>query len=407
MRCLTRPRNMSCPIRWILPATALIVGMSGCRKASPPPPPPPIVQVITVTTTNVARSAIFIGQLDSPQNVEVRARVEAFVDKMLFTEGSHVVEGQELFALDKKPYEQRLAAAQGVLAEANAALDKYKTDVKRLEPLAEKKAIPQQDLDNARASVAVGEASVESAVARVATAELDLSYCDVTAPISGLIGAKQVSIGDLVGKGQPTLLATISQLDPIWFYCSISEVEYLQAQRAAMGHGREIGELPVTLLLADGTEHPTPGKWVFIDRAVDVTTGTIRARAEFSNTQKLLRPGMFARVRISLRTEEGSILVPERALSELQGRDFVWVIGADNKATRRPVKTSTQKFAEKVVISEGLKAGERVVVEGLQKVREGGLVQPMTAQEMIAVLQATRQSPAESGKATGDKSNRE
>ena len=402
MRCLIILQNVSRPTRWILPATVLMLSMLGCRKAAPPELPPPIVQVMEVATTNVARSAIFIGQLDSPQNVEVRARVEAFVDKMLFTEGANVVGGQKLFELDKKPYEQRLAAAQGMLAEANAALDKYKTDVKRLEPLAQKKAIPQQDLDNARASVAVGEASVESAKASVESAKLDLSYCDVVAPISGLIGAKQVSIGELVGKGQPTLLATISQLDPIWFYCAISEVEYLQAQRTAMEHGREIGELPVALLLADGTEHPTPGKWIFIDRAVDVTTGTIRARAEFSNAQKLLRPGMFARLRISLRTEEGNILVPERALAELQGRNFVWVIDGDNKATLRPVKISTQKFAEKVVILEGLKAGERVVVEGLQKVREGGLVQPMTEQEIVGAIQAARQS-----KASGDQSGRE
>jgi membrane fusion protein, multidrug efflux system len=143
-----------------------------------------------------------------------------------------------------------------------------------------------------------------------------------------MIGARQVSVGSLVGKGEPTLLATISQLDPIWFYCAISEVDYLHAQRTANALGRQIGDLPVTLILADGSEHPEPGKWVFLDRAVDVTTGTIRARAEFSNPDGLLRPGMFARIRISLRIEGGNILVPERALAELQGKSFVWVVGA-------------------------------------------------------------------------------
>jgi membrane fusion protein (multidrug efflux system) len=157
----------------------------------------------------------FIGQLDSPQNVEVRARVEAFVEQVLFTEGANVVKGAPLFLLDKKPFEQRLAAAEGMLAEAKAALGKYQADVARLTPLAKAKAIPRQDLENAVASVAVGEANVLSAEARVESATIDRDYCDVKAPLDGMIGAKQVSVGSLVGKGEPTLLATISQLDPI------------------------------------------------------------------------------------------------------------------------------------------------------------------------------------------------
>jgi membrane fusion protein (multidrug efflux system) len=314
----------------------------------------------------------------------VRARVEAFVDKILFTEGTEVTEGDLLFQLDSRPFEERLAAANGMLAEARAALNKYQADVSRLTPLAKVRAIPQQDLDNALASVEVGKASVVSAEARVKSAELDRGYCDVKAPVSGLIGARQVSVGSLVGKGQPTLLATISQLDPIWFYCALSEVDYLRAQRAAMEHGRQLGELPVTLILADGSEHPDPGKWVFLDRAVQATTGTIRARAEFSNSKKLLRPGMFARIRISLRTGTGNILVPERAVAELQGKSFVWIVGPDNKATQRSIEVAPSRIGENVIILEGLKPGERIVVEGLQKVREGGLVQPMTAAQMAA-----------------------
>src|SRR4029079_12479393 len=181
-------------------------------------------------------------------------------------------------------------AANGMLAEAKAALNKYEKDVARLTPLAQKKTIPQQDLDNAIASVEVGKASVLSALARVESATLDLGYCDVRAPLSGLIGAKQVSMGDLVGKGQPTLLATISTLDPIWFYCSISEVAYLKADAEARRTGKSVANLPVALLLANGAKHPAQGKFVFIDRAVDVKTGTLRIRAEFPNSLKLLRP---------------------------------------------------------------------------------------------------------------------
>ncbi|MCX6923246.1 MAG: efflux RND transporter periplasmic adaptor subunit, partial [Verrucomicrobia bacterium] len=191
----------------LMAATAAL-GLSGCKKAAPPPPPPPIVQVMEVTATNVPLDAEIIGQLDSPQNIEIRARVEAFVQEMPFTEGTNVVAGQLLFKLDDAPYKEKLAAARGSLGEANAALGKYKADVERLQPLADKHAVPKQDLDNAIASVAIGEASVFSAKARVEAALLELSYCTNCAPTNGLIGAKQVSIGELVGKGTPTLMAT-------------------------------------------------------------------------------------------------------------------------------------------------------------------------------------------------------
>ncbi len=370
-----------------IPAAVIV---SGCAKQAPSALPPPIVQVAEITTTNVPMSAEIIGQLDSPQNVEVRARVEAFVDKFLFTEGTEVKEGDPLFKLDDRPYVQQLAAADGSLAQAKAALNKYDKDVARLTPLAAKHAIPQQDLDNALASVEVGKADVLSAEARVESARLQLSYCDVRAPQSGLIGARQVSMGDLVGKGQPTLLATISILDPIWFYCNVSEVQLLKARAEAQRTGRKLDEVPITLLLATGEAHPQQGKFVFIDRAVDVKTGTLKLRAEFANPAKVLRPGMFARIRVHAGTRPDSILVPERAVTELQGKNFVWVIGADNKATQRPVQTGPQ-FGESLMILEGLKAGERIVVEGLQKVREGAPVQAMTAMQLA---QATAQPAA-------------
>jgi membrane fusion protein (multidrug efflux system) len=372
------------------------LAVCGCKPAAPPAPPPPTVQVMDIVATNAPASVEFIGQLDSPQNVEVRARVEAFVDKMLFIEGTNVMEGQMLFELDKKPFEQRLNVAKAILAEAEASLAKYRTDTNRLTPLAAKKAVPQQDLDNAVASVAVGLASVESAKAQVESAMIDLGYCDVKAPVAGLIGAKQVSIGELVGKGQPTLLTTISTLDPIWFYCNVSEVDYLKARAETERTGKRVADLPVSLILANGSLHPDQGKLVFIDRAVDIKTGTLRVRAEFPNGQELLRPGMFGRIRMDLGARADSILVPERAIAELQGKTFVWVIGSDNNATQRAVKVGNQ-IGENFLILEGLKSGERIVVEGLQKVREGAPVKPMTAEEMKMAEQGAKQ--AESPKA--------
>ena len=355
----------------IYPVMALLC--ASCGKKDPPAPPPPVVEVMETKPTSVPINTEIMGQLDSPQNVEVRARVEGFVENIRFVEGTEVKQGDLLFELDNKPFLERLAAAHGGLAEAKAALNKYEKDVARLAPLAERNAIPRRDLDNALASVEVGKAGVETANARVESAQIDLGYCEIKAPISGLIGAKQVSIGELVGKGQPTLLATMSTLDPIWFYCNISEVEYLKAKEKSAGTGADISSLPVTLILADGSEHKSPGKFVFIDRAVDVKTGTLRMRAEFPNPDKLLRPGMFARVRVSLGLQDNAIVVPQRAIVDLQGRTFAWVVSPDGKATQRAVKLG-ETIASNVLVAEGLSTGEQIVVEGLQKVREGQAV---------------------------------
>lgn len=359
-------------------SAGITLGGVACEKAATVVAPPPSVQVMEIKTSSVPLSADFIGQLDSPQNVEVRARVEAFVDKVLFTEGTEIKAGDALFTLDKKPFMERLAAAEGMLAEAKAATNKYEKDVARLKPLAEKRAIPRQDLDNAIASVDVGKANVLSAEARVESAKLELGYCDVKSPVAGLIGAKLVSVGSLVGKGDATLLATVSQLDPIWFYTNLSEVEYLRADAEVRRTGKQFAELGVRLTLADGSVHPSPGKIVFIDRAVDVKTGTLRFRAEFANPQKSLRPGMFARIKVDVGAIPDGILVPERAVVELQGRNFVWVIDSENKASQRPVKVGA-RIGSDWVIQEGLKPGGRIIVEGVQKAREGGVIKAIAA----------------------------
>lgn len=363
------------------------LGMMACKKPEIAAPPPPMVEVMELATSEVRHSTTLIGQLDSPQNVEVRARVEGFVDKMPFIEGLEVKQGDVLFELDQKPFLEKLAAANGALGEAKAALNKYQKDVDRLTPLAQRRAIPQQDLDNALASVDVGEAGVITAQARVESTQLDLGYCTVKAPITGLIGATQVAIGELVGKGEPTLLATISTLDPIWFYCNVSEVEYIKAQERSRTFGKDVANLAVHLILSNGAEHPDQGRFVFIDRAVDAKTGTLRVRAEFPNKSKNLRPGMFARARVDLETRTDSLEVPERAVVQLQGKNFLWVISADQIANQRAV-TIGEQVGPNLVVSDGVKVGERIVVEGLQKVREGMPVTALTAAQMAAMKSA-------------------
>lgn len=375
-------------------ALTAAIALSACNKPQVVTLPPPIVEVMEIGTSVVPITTTLIGQLDSPQNVEVRARVEGFIDEARFTEGVEIQQGDILFELDPKPYRERLAAANGSMAEANAALNKYQKDVARLAPLVERRAIPQQDLDNALASVDVGKAGVITAQARVESAQLDVGYCEIRSPITGLIGAKQVSIGELVGKGEPTLLATLSTLDPIWFYCNVSEVDYMIAEGKIRNTGLEISKIPLTLILASGPEHAEKGSVVFIDRAVDVKTGTLRIRAEFPNPQKILRPGMFARIRMDLGNRNDCIQIPERAVVEMQGRAFVWVIDKAGIANQRPVKLA-DLVNYNYIVTDGLSVGDRIVVEGLQKVHEGKPVRALTAAQMSALQSAQPQSAKE------------
>jgi membrane fusion protein (multidrug efflux system) len=380
--------RLSRTLIYLLAAGCSSLAVISCKKPVAAVPPPPLVEVMELKSSEVPLTTTLIGQLDSPQNVEIRSRVEGFVDQMPFTEGLEVKQGDLLFQLDKKPFLEKLAAAQGMLAEAKASLKKYEADVARLEPLYAKSAIPKQDLDNAKAGVEVGEAGITSAQARVESAQLDLSYCEVKAPITGLIGAKLVSLGELVGKGEPTLLATISTLDPIWFYCNVAEVEYLQSVEKSKALGRAVESLPLKLILANGKEHSDPGRFVFIDRAVDVKTGTLRVRAEFPNKEKNLRPGMFARARVDLGTRKDCIEVPERAVVELQGKTFLWVVGADNTCKMRPVVVG-EKHGGNLLILNGVNVGERVIVEGIQKARDGAKVTALTAAQIAAAKAAS------------------
>lgn len=342
--------------------------------------PPPVVGILEIKESDIPMAATIIGQLDSPQNVEIRARVEAFVEQICFTEGTNVKKGDLLFALDKKPFVERLAAAKADYAKAEAALRKSEADLSRIKPLAGTGAVSKQDLDNATAAVDAGKASLEAAKAKMESSQLDLGYCEVRSPLDGLIGAKEVSVGDLVGKGQPTLLATMSSLNPIWCYCNIAEVDYIKIKNRALELGLDLGKLPLTLVLPNGKDHPEPGKLVFFDRAVSAKTGTMRVRAEFPNSTEILRPGMFARVRFEGGTRQG-IQVPERAVIELQGKAFVWTVDEKMTAHQRPVVLGDQKESNLVVL-DGLKPGEHVIVEGVHKVREGAPV--MTAAQLAA-----------------------
>jgi len=343
---------------------------------------PPEVVVATVERRDVPVPIELVGQTKGAQDVEIRARVEGYLEAVAFAEGTLVRKGQLLYQIDPKPFRATLANATADLATAQARLSKTDNDVTRLTPLAVQQAVSQQELDNAVSAQSAARAQVEAQHASVEKARLDLGYTTVNAPIDGMIGTTLVRAGNLVGRGESTLLTTVSQIDPILFTAGISEAEYLRLARRAdelkKGHGGK--PVPVELLLADGTVHPHHGRFDAIERAVDTTTGTLSIQFRFPNPGGLIRPGQYGRARFVLETRKDALLVPQRAVQELQSLYNVSVVGPDNKLAVKTV-TVGPRVGNQWVIQTGLTAEDRVVVEGAQRLRPGVVVTPKAAAE--------------------------
>jgi membrane fusion protein (multidrug efflux system) len=367
--------------------------LSGCgekadEKSAGPAGPAPAVVVAPVVQQNVPLYSEFVARTQAKETVELRARVEGFLEKMLFKEGTVVKKGQVLYVIDRRPYEAKLDSAKAHLAISRAAVDQAKAklnkaqkDVARLTPLAREKAVPEQDLDTALAQEQVAQAdlvqakaAVESAKAAVVQAELDLSYCTIRAPFDGLIGRTQVDVGNLVGRGEPTLLNTVSLVDPMWVSFAIPEASYLEFMKRRDQRG-ERDSPDIELILADNSVFPHLGKFVIAERAVDIKTGTLNLVAEFPNPEGIIRPNQFARARFAAEEAKDALLVPQRAVMEQQGVSVVYVVLPDNKVALRTV-TLGERYQNSVIVNEGATKGERVVVEGLLKVRPGMVVTP-------------------------------
>ena len=322
-----------------------------------------------------------IGQTRGSTEIEVRARVEGFLETVDFKEGNPVRKGQLLYTIDPRPFEAALAQAKGTLAGAEAQLARARQDVTRYEPLVAKNAISRQDYETAVSVQRAAEAAVDAAKASAQGAQLDLGYTKVLAPEAGLVGRTEVYPGTLVGRGQSTILTRISQIASIHVRFSIPERDYLFYARRRDERGEKVGDNaklpPFQLVLADGSVHPHEGKLVFVDRNVDSQTGTILLEAAFPNPGGIVRPGQYARVRATTDLKKDAILVPQRAVQEMQGIYSVAVVGGDGTVELRMVKPA-ERIGTLWVIDSGLKAGERIVVEGLQKVKAGAKVKAET-----------------------------
>lgn len=382
-------------------SAAFVFSLLGCKPApqAPAAPPPPKVIVAPVRERSVELVAEALGQIDGYVTAEIRARVRGYLRGQGYRDGAQVKAGQVLFTIDPVEYQAALESARGTLARAHAALEVSRTQLARSEALVKSGTITQRALEDAAAAHADAVGQERAAQAAVRQAELNLSYTSVKSPIDGSAGLAQVRVGNLVGAEGPTLLTTVSNIDPVRVRFPINERDYLaNAQRWRELSGRDLtwakaqftrfasdaGVQPndaLELVLADGKTFAQRGVVVATDREVDPNTGTIQIEALFPNPEGILRPGMYARVRMRREhSGETSLVVAQRALLDVQGTFSLAVVGADNKVELRRVEVGPSTGDERVIL-EGVALGERVVVEGVQKVSDGALVAPQAAPE--------------------------
>ncbi|HEY0511827.1 MAG TPA: efflux RND transporter periplasmic adaptor subunit [Thermoanaerobaculia bacterium] len=379
-------------------AMAVAAGCHG-KPAPPPPAPPPAVVVTEVVQRDVPVYQEWIGTTAGNINAEIRPKVDGYLLRRTYAEGSFVRQGDPMFEIDSRQVAAQLQQAQGDLAEAQAQLSKAQQDVNRFRPLAAEKAVSQQELDNALSSAAAARAVVDAKQAAMHQARLNLGWSHVTAPISGIAGAAQAQVGNLVSPS--TVLAIVSQCDPIRVLYPLSEQEYMKLQERLRRDPAE-REDHLEMILADGSVFPHKGHVLFADRQVDVKTGTIGTVAVFPNPGNLLRPGQYAKVRAMTDLKKGALLVPQRAVNELQGGFQVAVVGSDGKAEIRPVQPGV-RMGKLWQIDSGLQPGERVVVEGFSRVKSGATVRAQEAPAEQADASGAGTSPSLSTSAPGGK----
>jgi membrane fusion protein (multidrug efflux system) len=353
-------------------APLLLLLVLGCKKAAPGAGPAPEVVLADVVQQDVPVYIEAVGETRGSQTVEIRARVTGYLDSMNFIEGRPVRRGQLLYQIDPKPFQATYARAQAQVSAAKAQYDNAALEENRLRPLAESNAVSRQEYDDAFAARQTAEAQLEAARAAEQTASIDLGYSSVHSPLNGIAGFTEAQIGDLVGPGARSLLTTVSEADPIWVRFSIPEREYLRLFRQAIVTNTPLRtqEQDIRMFLADGSEYPERGSPRVANRAVDAATGTLQLEVSFPNHHGIIRPGQFARVKLRTEVKKGALLVPQRAVREVQGKYSVAVVDASAKVTMTAV-TPGERVDSLWVIDQGLKPGDKVVLEGLQRLRDG------------------------------------
>jgi len=362
---------------WWFAASVLLPLAVGCTSEEAAPPPPPPVIAADVVRADVPVYSEWVGQTRGSVNTEIRARVQGYLDAVEFNEGTFVRKGQLLYRINPLEYEAYVNRARGELAQAEANLARATNDVVRYKPLVAENAISREEYETSVSLQKASEAAVRAARAAVEKAQLDLSYCTVRAPIDGLAGKTEVQIGNLVGRGDNTLLTTISRIDPIRVRFSLSERELLEFRRQSTRS--EARSIDLQLVLADGSTYEHPGRLVLADNRVDPSTGTLLLEAEFPNPDKLLQPGQFGRIRAVTDLRRSAVIIPQRAVTELQGQARIVVMDHNHVVTFRNVALGP-RVGSGYVVDAGLEEGEMVVIEGRQRLRDSVVVKPTMTQ---------------------------
>ncbi len=373
--------------RGIVLINCLVFLLFACseEKKAPSPPPPPEVSVFETKAEEIPLFLEFVGQTYGTKDITIRARVEGFLEGLHFKEGSRVEKGDLLYTLESQPFEEKVATRMSGVAEVKTMLAKNKGDLDRIEPLAKINAVSKSDLDAAQATYDASLSSLEAAKAQLRASKIELSYTKISSPINGIIGRTQAKVGDFVGKDpSPVILNTVSQVDTILVTFFITETQYLEftrhkASRNATQQKIEDEEASFELILIDGSTYNHKGKLDFVDREVDTTTGAMLVQASFPNPEKLLRPGQFTKVRIRIQVVKDAIMIPQRCVMEIQGLHSVFVVDSNNMIQSRDIQVG-EKVGSSWMITEGLKPGEKVVYEGLQRVKDGATVKATAAQ---------------------------
>lgn len=338
--------------------------------------PPQQFKVYEIHTESVPLYEEFVGQVFGEKDIPIRARVEGFLTGIHFKEGQRVTEGQLLYSIDPEPFQEKVVAEESKVSEAQTVLVQSESDLRRIEPLAAVDAVSQQELDMSVSRRDAAISSLEAAKANLNIAKINMGYCKMYAPIEGIIGKTNAREGEFVGKDpNPVILNTVSQLRNIRFQFFLSENDYLKIAREYISKTeRKIersdnADIGLRLILADGQEFPEDGKIDFIDRNIDASTGSILVQSTFPNPDRLIRPGQFARIRIMFSRADNAILIPQKCALELQGQYSVYVVNSENKLENRQIEVG-ETVGEFYLVSEGLNAGEKILMEGLQRARQ-------------------------------------
>ncbi|MGG7035979.1 MAG: efflux RND transporter periplasmic adaptor subunit [Flavobacterium sp.] len=359
--------------------TALLFAgiFTACKKEAVPEAKPLEVPVVKVLQQDVNLESEYTGQTFGQSDIQINPRVDGVIESLNFKEGSIVTKGQLLYTIDPLPYQAKVDEAEGALAESEARLAKAKSDLEMIEPLAKMNAVSQRELVGAKSAYSASMAKIKASKASLENAKIELGYCQILAPISGLIGMSKVQVGDYVRPGALSVLNTISDLGDMRVRFTISEQEFLRIFREINKKNsnlRGAGE-SITLKLSDGSIYPQKGKLSFADREIDPTTGAMTFEAAFSNPDKLLRPGQYVKIQVVTDVRKDALVIPQRAVIEMQGISQVFVLGKDNKVVTKIIQTGPV-FSDAYVVEDGLKAGDKIVMGGSSLLKNGSVITP-------------------------------